>query len=117
MTDLLCRLHERYGIGVYITENGAAYHDYPAPDGTVHDPERVSYLRSHLHAVHSAIQRGADVRGYFVWSLLDNFEWSSGYSMRFGLVHVDYPTSARTPKDSYDVYRRIIARNGLDPDT
>jgi beta-glucosidase len=116
MTDLLCRLHERYGIGVYITENGAAYHDYPAPDGTVHDPERVSYLRSHLQAVHAAIERGADVRGYFVWSLLDNFEWSSGYSIRFGLVYVDYPTSARTPKDSYDVYRRIIARNGLDPD-
>jgi beta-glucosidase len=113
MTDLLLRLHERYGTPLYITENGAAYYDYPAPDGAVRDPERVEYLRAHLSAVHDAIKAGADVRGYFVWSLLDNLEWSAGYSKRFGLVYVDYPSSKRTPKDSYDVYRRIIARNGL----
>jgi beta-glucosidase len=109
LTQLLCRLHARYGIGVYVTENGAAYHDYPGPDGAVHDPERVDYLLAHLRAVRSAIDQGADVRGYFAWSLLDNFEWSSGYSKRFGLVYVDYPTSKRIPKDSYHVYRRIIA--------
>jgi beta-glucosidase len=113
MTELLRRLHDRYRLPVYITENGAAYHDYPAPDGAVRDPERVEYLRSHLSAVHAAIKAGADVRGYFVWSLLDNLEWSSGYSKRFGLVYVDYPTSKRIPKDSYGVYRRIIAMNGL----
>jgi beta-glucosidase len=113
MTELLRRLHDRYRIPVYITENGAAYHDYPAPDGAVRDPERVEYLQSHLGAVHAAIKAGADVRGYFAWSLLDNLEWSAGYSKRFGLVYVDYPTSKRTPKDSYGVYRRIIAANGL----
>ena len=114
MTELLRRLQERYRIPVYVTENGAAYHDYPAPDGAVRDPERVEYLHAHLRAVHEAIAAGADVRGYFVWSLLDNLEWSSGYSKRFGLIYVDYPTSKRTPKDSYEVYRLIIARNGLD---
>jgi beta-glucosidase len=72
----------------------------------------VAYLRSHLGAVRAAIDRGADVRGYFVWSLLDNFEWSAGYSKRFGLVYVDYPTSKRTPKDSYHMYRAVIAGNG-----
>jgi beta-glucosidase len=113
LTELLGRLHARYQIPLYVTENGAAYHDYPAPDGAVRDPERVDYLRDHLRAVADAIGRGADVRGYFAWSLLDNFEWSAGYSNRFGLVYVDYPTSKRTPKDSYDAYRRIIARNGL----
>jgi beta-glucosidase len=113
LTELLGRLHSRYGVPVYITENGAAYHDYPTADGAVRDPERVDYLRTHLRAVRDAIGQGADVRGYFVWSLLDNFEWSSGYSKRFGLVYVDYPTSKRTPKDSYVAYRRVIASNGL----
>jgi beta-glucosidase len=113
LTELLLRLTDRYRVPLYITENGAAYHDYPGPDGLVHDPERVAYLVSHVGAVHAAISQGADVRGYFVWSLLDNFEWSAGYSKRFGLVYVDYPTSKRTPKDSYEVYRRIAASNGL----
>jgi beta-glucosidase len=117
LTELLTRLHGRYRVPLYITENGAAYHDYPTPDGAVHDPERVAYLLTHLSAIRSAIDQGADVRGYFAWSLLDNFEWSAGYSKRFGLVYVDYPTSARTPKDSYDVYRGIIARNGLEAET
>jgi beta-glucosidase len=115
MTELLVRLHTRYRIPLYITENGAAYHDYPAPDGAVRDPERVDYLLAYLRAVRKAIGKGADVRGYFAWSLLDNFEWSSGYSKRFGLVYVDYPTSKRIPKDSYHVYRGIIAANGLEP--
>jgi beta-glucosidase len=113
LTELLGRLHSRYGVPFYITENGAAYHDYPTADGAVRDPERIDYLLTHLHAVRDAIDQGADVRGYFVWSLLDNFEWSAGYSKRFGLVYVDYPTSKRTPKDSYDAYRHIIASNGL----
>jgi len=113
MTELLVRLHDRYRVPVHITENGAAYHDYPAPDGAVRDPERVEYLLAHLRAVGEAIDAGADVRGYFAWSLLDNYEWSSGYSKRFGLVYVDYPTSTRIPKDSYDVYRRIIASNSV----
>jgi beta-glucosidase len=114
MTALLTRLHERYpGVPVYITENGAAFHDYPAPDGNVRDPERADFLQAYLRAVARAIDQGADVRGYFVWSLLDNFEWASGYSKRFGLVYVDYPTSKRIPKDSYHFYRRVIAANGL----
>jgi beta-glucosidase len=113
MTDLLIRLNDRYRVPLYITENGAAYHDYPAPDGAVRDPERVDYLLAHLRAIRSALDAGAAVRGYFVWSLLDNYEWSAGYSKRFGLVYVDYPTSARIPKDSYHLYRRVIANNSV----
>jgi beta-glucosidase len=79
----------------------------------VRDPERVEYLDSHLRALHEAIARGADVRGYFAWSLLDNFEWSAGYSKRFGLVYVDYPTATRIPKDSYRFYREVVAQNAL----
>jgi beta-glucosidase len=116
MTDLLVRLDARYGVPVYITENGAAYDDYPTPDGAVRDPERVKYLDSHLRAIRAAIGQGADVRGYFAWSLLDNFEWSAGFSKRFGLIYVDYPTSARTPKSSYSFYRDVIERNGLAAD-
>jgi beta-glucosidase len=113
MTDLMPRLRGRYGEPLYVTENGAAFYDYTAPDGTVDDVERVEYLDSHLRALLAAIDRGADVRGYFAWSLLDNFEWRAGYSKRFGLVYVDYPTSRRTPKRSYRFYRDVIANNGL----
>jgi beta-glucosidase len=83
------------------------------PDGAVHDTGRARYLTQHVQAVKDAIDRGVDVKGYFVWSLLDNFEWASGYSMRFGLVWVDYPTGRRIPKDSYSWYRKVIAANGL----
>ena len=112
-TDLLVRLATDYpGVPLWITENGAAFHDMPSADG-VHDPDRISYLDGHIRAVHTAIARGADVRGYLVWSLMDNFEWAKGFSMRFGIVHVDYETQTRTPKDSAHWYRNVIARNGL----
>ena len=97
---------------IHVTENGVAYDD-PIVDGAVHDERRIAYLDAHLRALHAAIAAGVDVRGYFHWSLLDNFEWSHGYHMRFGLVHVDYDTQVRTPRDSALWYRDVIARNGL----
>ncbi len=114
LTDVLVRVRDEYtNIPLYVTENGAAEHDYMGPDGVVHDPTRIRYLDQHIQAAKNAIDRGVDVRGYFVWSLLDNFEWAQGYSMRFGLVWVDYPTAKRTPKDSYSWYREVIATNGV----
>ena len=112
-TRTLTALRERYPNlpPVYITENGAAYDDVPGPDGSVPDPQRVSYLDGHLRAVRDAIDAGVDVRGYYCWSLLDNFEWAQGYSKRFGLVRVDFDTLARTPKDSYHWFRELIAAN------
>ena len=108
------RVKELYGsLPLYVTENGAAFFDPPVvPDKRVADPLRVDYLRSHVCAVHAAIAAGVDVRGYFVWSLFDNFEWSLGYSKRFGIVHVDFETQKRTPKDSAKLYAKIIASNG-----
>ena len=97
---------------LYVTENGCAYDD-PVVDGRCRDPRRIDYLDAHIRAVHAAIEEGADVRGYFQWSLMDNFEWSYGYAMRFGMVHIDYDTLARTPKDSAHWYRDVIRRNGL----
>ncbi len=112
--DLLTRLREDLpGVPLVITENGAAYDDYADPSGEVHDPERVAYLESHLAAVHRAIAAGVDVRGYFLWSLLDNFEWAYGYSKRFGIVHVDFATQRRTFKDSARWYADVVARGGL----
>jgi beta-glucosidase len=98
---------------IYITENGCAYDD-PVIDGVCHDPRRIRYLDAHLRALHAAIAEGVDVRGYFCWSLMDNFEWSHGYHKRFGLVHVDYETLQRTPRDSAYWYRGVIGRDGLD---
>ncbi|HEX9161613.1 MAG TPA: GH1 family beta-glucosidase [Thermoanaerobaculia bacterium] len=113
LTDILRWTHERYGKPIYVTENGAAFYDPPTPfNGAVDDPLRVEYLRLHLHAIRDAIDAGADVRGYFVWSLLDNFEWALGYSKRFGIVHVDYATQQRTPKASARFYADIIRSNG-----
>jgi beta-glucosidase len=112
MRQALVTLRERYGEAlppVYVTENGAAYEDAVRPDGTVQDPERVSYLDGHLRAVRAAMDAGVDVRGYFCWSLLDNFEWAEGFSKRFGLVHVDFATLRRTPKASYDWFRDLVA--------
>ncbi|WP_411543830.1 GH1 family beta-glucosidase [Kitasatospora sp. DSM 101779] len=110
LTELLCGLHARYPQlpPVWITENGAAFEDEVAPDGSVHDTSRTAYLHDHLAAVADAIAAGVDVRGYYVWSLLDNFEWARGYAQRFGLVRVDYDTLTRTPKDSYHWYRDLI---------
>ncbi|AZM87569.1 MULTISPECIES: GH1 family beta-glucosidase [Streptomyces] len=109
---LIARTAARYpGLPLVISENGAAYEDEVGPDGTVHDPRRAAYVHAHLEAVHRAITDGADVRGYFLWSLLDNFEWSYGYAKRFGAVHVDYETLERTPKSSALWYSRV-ARTG-----
>ncbi|MFE7773054.1 GH1 family beta-glucosidase [Streptomyces sp. NPDC057445] len=114
--ELLMRYtHEAPGLPLMITENGAAYADKPGADGSVHDPERIRYLHGHLSAVHRAIADGADVRGYFLWSLMDNFEWAYGYGKRFGAVHVDYDTQARTPKSSARWYGQL-ARTGVLPD-
>ncbi|HEY0637267.1 MAG TPA: GH1 family beta-glucosidase [Pseudonocardiaceae bacterium] len=113
LRQLLVGLAERYGDRLpplHITENGCSYDDEPDADGAVHDPDRVAYLEAHLRAVRAAMDSGVDVRGYFVWSLLDNFEWAEGYSKRFGLVHVDYETQARTPKSSFDWYRGVVTR-------
>jgi beta-glucosidase len=117
LTRLLERISTDYpGTPLLITENGAAYPDGPDPDtGRIHDTNRIAYLDGHLRACHEAISRGVDLRGYFVWSLMDNFEWSEGYAKRFGIVHVDYATQQRTPKDSARWYREVIRRNGLGP--
>jgi beta-glucosidase len=97
-----------------VTENGAAFADRPGPDGVVHDADRIDYLRGHVGAVHAAIEQGVDVRGYYCWSLMDNFEWAWGLSKRFGIVHVDFATGRRRWKDSARWYRDVIARNGLE---
>jgi beta-glucosidase len=114
LTDVLKWVDTRYGRPpIHVTENGAAFYDPPvAADDRVQDPLRVDYLRSHLRAVHAAVGQGVDLRGYFVWSLLDNFEWALGYAKRFGIVHVDYATQRRTPKDSARFYAEVIASNG-----
>jgi beta-glucosidase len=116
LRDLLVTLKATYPDlpPVHITENGVAYDD-PVVDGAVHDARRIAYLDGHLRAVHAAIAAGVDVRVYLQWSLMDNFEWSHGYAMRFGLIHVDYETQMRTPRDSAFWYRDVIARNGLGP--
>ncbi|MFI1102369.1 GH1 family beta-glucosidase [Streptomyces melanogenes] len=106
---LLMRLTDDYGARrIHVTENGSAYPDAVRPDGTVHDPERVQYLREHLAACARAARRGAPLAGYYAWSLLDNFEWAYGYDKRFGLVHVDYATQKRTVKGSGRHYAEII---------
>ncbi|MBL0179218.1 MAG: beta-glucosidase [Gemmatimonadetes bacterium] len=113
LTLTLLELTDRYGnIPLVVTENGAAYDDPPPVDGLVADPERVAYLRSHLQAAHAALEAGVDLRGYFVWSLLDNFEWAHGLARRFGLVHIDFGTLARTPKQSFHFYREVIRSRG-----
>jgi beta-glucosidase len=114
LTELLGRLHRDHpGLPIIITENGAAFDDKVESDGRVHDDARIGFLRDHIAAVGAAIADGVDVRGYFAWSLLDNFEWSYGYSKRFGLIHVDYETQDRTWKDSAYWYRDVIAANAL----
>ncbi|MFE7232782.1 GH1 family beta-glucosidase [Streptomyces sp. NPDC057596] len=106
---------EAPGVALYVTENGAAYDDKVDADGRVHDPERIAYLHSHLAAVRRAITDGADVRGYYLWSLMDNFEWAYGYGKRFGAVYVDYSTLARIPKSSAHWYGRAARTGELPP--
>ncbi|MYX01449.1 MULTISPECIES: GH1 family beta-glucosidase [unclassified Streptomyces] len=109
LEQLLLRLTEEYGVGrIYVTENGSAYEDVVAADGSVHDPERVRYLEEHLAACARAVAEGAPLAGYFAWSLMDNFEWAYGYDKRFGLVHVDYATQRRTVKSSGLRYAELI---------
>jgi beta-glucosidase len=105
-------VHERYRLPIYITENGISVRDWVSLDGKVHDPARIDYLTRHLREVHRAISDGVQVAGYFQWSLLDNFEWGQGYRDRFGLVHVDFATQARTLKDSALFYRDLIRSRG-----
>ncbi|WP_235825324.1 GH1 family beta-glucosidase [Agromyces badenianii] len=110
-TELLVSLGEDYGgrlPPIVITENGASFPD-EVVGGEVHDARRIAYLEQHIAAVRRAIELGADVRGYYLWSLLDNFEWAEGYTQRFGLVHVDFDSGERVPKDSYAWYREFIA--------
>ncbi|MEV6521286.1 family 1 glycosylhydrolase [Longispora sp. NPDC051575] len=110
LVEVLHRVHTEYpSPPLFVTENGAAFHDAVAPDGTVRDLERVGYLDAHLRACAEAVRKGVPLRGYFAWSLFDNFEWSWGYSRRFGLVHVDYATQRRTVKSSGAWYRDLIA--------
>ncbi len=114
LTDVLLWVKANYGDpAIYVTENGAAFYDPPAAtQGRVEDPLRVAYLREHIAAVGKAIEQGARIKGYMLWSLLDNLEWSLGYSKRFGIVHVNFGTQERTLKDSAKLYGEVIATNG-----
>ena len=115
--DLLNRIHFEYAPPkLYVTENGCSYLDGPDEEGRVTDERRIDYLWDHVAAVHGALENGVSVAGYFVWSLLDNFEWERGYTQRFGIVYVDYETQQRYLKDSAYWYRDVIAASGLDVD-
>ncbi len=115
LTELLLKFKDEYGNPpIYISENGTAAHDEPDETGFVDDQERINFLRAHLQAAHAAIQQGANLKGYFVWSLMDNFEWAAGYTPRFGIVRVDYETQARIPKKSAYWYRDVIAKNAVE---
>jgi beta-glucosidase len=105
-------LHERYKLPVVIAENGVSLPDWIAADGQVHDPQRIDFARAYLRELAAAIAAGVPVQAYFHWSLLDNFEWAHGYKQRFGLVHVDFATQKRTPKDSARWYAKVISSNG-----
>ena len=114
---LLVRLQEEYtgpaGVALYVTGNGAAYPDEPDTNGFVQDDDRLDYYDQHLRALHEAIRRGVDVRGYFAWSLLENYEWSFGYHHRFVIVRVDYDTPVRTPKASALWYSQVTRNNAV----
>jgi beta-glucosidase len=114
LREVLVRVAREYtDLPLYVTENGAAFHDYVDPEGEVDDEERVAFLDGHLRVVAQAIAEGADVRGCFVWSLLDNFEWADGYSRRFGIVYVDYRTQERICKRSAHWYGRVARGNAV----
>ncbi len=116
LTELLLRLKADYGdVPIYITENGMVCSDQVSPDGQVNDPERVEFLRQHVEAAHKAIEAGSNLKGYFAWSFMDNFEWAFGYTQRFGLVYVDYPTQRRIPKDSARFWQRLAQTNEVPP--
>ena len=112
--DTLIDIHRRYRLPIYVTENGAGAVETPNEAGEIPDRERIDYLRSYGEALREAVAAGADVRGYFVWSLLDNFEWGAGYANRFGLVHVDFATQRRVPKASAHWYARMIRAEAME---
>jgi len=105
-------LYERYKLPIVVTENGMANTDWVHVDGNVHDPQRIDFLTRYLRQYHRAITDGVEAEGYFLWTLMDNFEWDYGYKQRFGIVHVDYATGKRMPKDSACWYRDVIKSNG-----
>jgi beta-glucosidase len=114
LVEVLAELRDRYNNPpVVITENGAPFPDRPETDGRVRDLPRIDYLHRHIVAAHEGLGAGCDVRGYFAWSLLDNWEWTAGYDQRFGLVYVDFDTGARTPKASYQWFASVVRRNGV----
>jgi beta-glucosidase len=116
LLDVLLRIHSGYRpVPLLVTENGAAFDDRVGPDGRVHDADRIRFLDGHVHAAHAALERGVDLRGFFVWSFLDNFEWAEGYAKRFGLVYVDYPSQRRILKDSGYWFRDVVASGGVPP--
>ena len=110
---MLNELYGRYHIPVFIAENGLGAIDEVSEDGKVHDPNRIDFLQRYLRCLKKTAEEGTPVEGYFLWSLMDNYEWSKGYSERFGIVHVDYKTQVRTIKDSGYWYRDVIAGNGV----
>jgi beta-glucosidase len=115
LEEVLLRVHREYQPAkILVTENGASYGDGPDPSGRVPDAKRVTFLRNHLLSMHRAIEAGVPVEGYFAWSLMDNYEWDHGYTQRFGLTWVDYPTQRRIPKDSAAFYRGVIEANAVD---
>jgi beta-glucosidase len=114
MYDILQRVSKDYKLPIEITENGCAYGDYPDTGGRVADVRRIHFYREHLRELAHAIEDGSDVRGYHSWSILDNFEWSEGYTQRFGMVFVDFPTQRRFIKDSGKWYSQLAASNTLD---
>jgi beta-glucosidase len=112
----LMRVHREYGpVDLYVTESGAAFDDVVAPDGAVHDERRVAYLQAHFAQAERAVASGAPLRGYFVWSLMDNFEWAEGYGKRFGIVYVDFDTQERILKDSGRWYADLMRARTLVP--
>jgi beta-glucosidase len=114
LTEVLRRVGTEYpSVPLYVTENGAAFHDEVGPDGRIDDVDRCAFLDAHLRACHEAIGAGVPLRGYFAWSLLDNFEWAWGYTRRFGLFYVDYHNQRRIPKASAHWYRSVIAQRSL----
>jgi beta-glucosidase len=111
--DLSSMTAREYGVPIYITENGAAYPDEPSADGEVKDPLRIEYIHKHLKQIHRAISDGVDIRGYYCWSLMDNFEWAYGFEKRFGLIYIDYNKLQRVPKQSYKWYQQVIKDNAI----
>lgn len=115
LSAVLMDMKDNYGNpNLYITENGCAVRDVPDSFGNVRDWERINYLRAHIMAAHDAMKAGVNLKGYYVWSLMDNFEWNRGYSPRFGIIRVDFPTQRRIPKQSAQWFKEVITRNGVE---